>query len=82
MGKGIGRICKYEQRKCPYPYPNTTFVIPKFSGTSIHTQINSSSCDSMGEHDLAYARLYQSTNHHGNTDLNDNDDSQSFETPR
>ena len=37
---------------------------------------------SMGAHDVASAGLDQRTNHHGNTYVKDNDDSQSFETPR
>ena len=36
----------------------------------------------MGANDVASSGLYQSTNYHGNTDGKDNDDSQSFETPR
>ena len=36
----------------------------------------------MGSRDVASAVLDQSNNHCGNTDVKDNDDSQSFETPR
>ena len=82
MGKGILRIYKYYQRNLPYPSPNTTFVIPQSSETSIQTQCNSASDASVGAHDLASARLYQCTNHHGNTDVNNNGDLRSFETPR
>ena len=32
-------------------------------------------------HDVTSAVLYQIKNHHGNIDVNDNDDSQSFGTP-
>ena len=33
MSKGIGCIYKYDQQNWPYPSPNTTFVVPKFSDT-------------------------------------------------
>ena len=82
MGKGIVRIYKYDQQKCPCPSTNKTSVIPSRFDTSIKTQRNSSSDESVGENDLSSAVLDQSTNHHGNTDVNDNDDSQSFETPQ
>ena len=36
----------------------------------------------MGAHSLAYYVSDQSNNHHDNTDVNNKDDSQSFETPR
>ena len=35
----------------------------------------------MGAHSLENYASYQSTSHHVNTDVNDNDDSHSFETP-
>ena len=79
-GKGIGRIYKYNQRNWPYPSPTTSFVIPQRSDTSIKTQQASASDASIGAHDLSPYGLYQSTNHHGNTVVNDNDDSQSFGT--
>ena len=41
MSKGIGCIYKYDHRNCPYPYPNTTFVITPRFDTSIQTQRNS-----------------------------------------
>ena len=50
--------------------------------TSIQTQRNIASDASVGENYVSSSGLYQSTNHHGNTDFNNNDDSQSFETPR
>ena len=82
MGKGIGRIYEYDQRNCPYPSSNTTFVIPKNCGNYIQTQRNSYSDGSIVSHDLASAGLDQSTNHHGNIDVKDNDASHSLETPR
>ena len=74
MGKGIRNIYKYEQRNWPYISPNTNFIITQRSDTSIQTQRNSSSDASVGAHDLVSYLLDQSTNHHGNTDVNDNDD--------
>ena len=82
MGKGIGRIYKYDQRNCPYPSPNNIFFILQHYETYIQTQCTSSSNASVGEHDLASSGLYQIINHRGNTDVNNNYDSQSFETPR
>ena len=82
MGKGINLIYKYDQRNWPYPYPNTTFFIPQRSDTSIETKRTSDSYSPVGAHNLESFVLYQSTNHHGNTDVNVNDDSKSFETPR
>ena len=52
MGKGIGRIYKYDQRNWPYPYPNTTFVIPQCSDTSIKPKKNSAYDAYVGGHDL------------------------------
>ena len=81
-GKGISCIYKYDQQNWPYTYINTNFVIPKRSDISIKTQCNSASDASVDAHDGSSAELYQSTNHLCNTDVNNNDDSQSFETPR
>ena len=78
--KVIGRIYKYDHRNWPYPYPNTTFAIPPRFDTSIQTQHNSASDASAGENYEASYGLDQSTNHYGNTDVNDNDDSKSFDT--
>ena len=75
MGTGILRIYKCDHHNRNYTPPNTTFVIPQCSETSLKTQ-HTSDCDaSMGAHALSYSGLYQSTNHHGNNDVNDNDDS-------
>ena len=82
MGKTIVRIYKYDQRNWTYPYSNTTFSIPTCYGTSIQTQSNSYYDTSVGANDVASFLLDQSTNHHINTDVKNNDDSQSFETPR
>ena len=60
---------------------NTTFLIPSRFDLSIQTQCNSDSDDSAGANDVASAVLDKSTNHHGNNDVNDNEDSQSYETP-
>ena len=59
---------------------NTTVVLPPRFDTSIQTQLRSDSDASVGENDVASARLYQRTNHHGNMDNKYNDDSQSYET--
>ena len=75
-GKVIFGIYKYDQRNCPYPSPNTTFLILPRSDTSIQTQRNSASDASVGANDVAPSGLDQSTNHHGNTDVKYNDDSQ------
>ena len=79
-GKGIGHIYKYEHQKWTYPYPNTTFVIKPRFYTSIQTKCNSDSYCSAGANDLSSSVLDQSTNHHVNTDVNNNDDSQSYDT--
>ena len=76
MGKGIGRICNYDQLNWPYPSPNNTFIIAQRSDTSIQTQHISAYDASVVAHDSASALLDQITNHHGNTDVNNNDDSQ------
>ena len=47
---------------------NINFVIPQHFDNYIQTQRNSASDVSTGENDVAPSRLYQSTNHHGNTD--------------
>ena len=79
MGKGIERIYKYDQQNWPYPSPNTIFVIPPHFDSYIKTQLNSASDASVVANDVASAGLDESTNHHGNTDGKDNDDSQSYE---
>ena len=76
MGKLIVRIYKYDQRNWPYPPPNTTFVIPQFYDTYIKNQHKSASIASVYSHYLESSGLDQSTNHHGNTDVKDNNDSQ------
>ena len=76
MGKGIVFIYKYYQKNCPYPSPNTKFFIPQSSDTTIQTQHNLEYDASMGVHSLVSAELDQSTNHNGNTDVNDNYNSQ------
>ena len=70
MGKGIGRIYKYEQRSWPKISSNTTFVLQQHSDTYIQTLRNSASNVSMGENYLSLAGLDKSTNHHGNIDIN------------
>ena len=72
--KGIGCIYKCDQQNWPYPSPNTPFFITQHYYTYIQTQINSAYDDSVGAHYVASSGLYQSTNHHGNRDVNDNDD--------
>ena len=52
---------------------NTTFVIPPCFYTYIKTQCSSASDASAGANDVSSVRLYQSTNHHDNTDGKDND---------
>ena len=52
------------------------FLILPRSDTSIQTQRNSASDASVGANDVAPSGLDQSTNHHGNTDVKYNDDSQ------
>ena len=74
IGKGIGRIYKYDHQKWPHPHPNTTFVLPQRSDNSIQTQRNILSDASVGEYALESSVLDQNTIHHGNTDVNDNDD--------
>ena len=46
---------------------------PRFD-TSIQTKHNSAYDASMGSNDIASSGLDQSTNHCGNTDVNDNND--------
>ena len=82
MGKGICRTYKNGQRNWPYPYPDTTFVLPQPPDTSIKTQFTSDSDVSVGAHTLSSPVSYQSTIPHGNNDVNNNDDALSFETPR
>ena len=71
-----------KESSVPYPPPNTTFFIPKLTNNYIQTQITSDCDVYMGAHDLASSVLYQITRNHVNNDVNDNDDPQSFETPR
>ena len=56
----------------PIHPPKTIFFIPKRSDTSIQTQLNSASDAFVGAHDVASARLDQSTNRHGKSDVKDN----------
>ena len=82
MGKGIFHIHKNNQRNWPYLSPNTIFFVSQRSDASIQTQLASAYDNSVGAHDLASSGLDQMNNKHGNTDVNDNNDSHSFETPR
>ena len=83
IGKRISLIYKYDKRNWPLPPPNNNFFIQQSYDTSIQTQLSSASYyDSVGAHDVLSAGLDKSTNHYGNTDVKDNDDSQSFDTHR
>ena len=82
MAKGIGRIYKYDQQNWPYPSQNTAFVVTQISEASIQTQCTSASDANVGEHTLSSSGFDQRNKHHVNTDINNNDYSQSFETPR
>ena len=81
-GKETCRIYKYNQQNWPYSSPNTTFIIPPCFDTYIQTQRNSASYASVGLNDVSSSGLDQCTNHRGNKYGKDNDDSQSYETPR
>ena len=81
-GKGSGRINNYYQRRWHYPPPNTTFFISKHYETFIQTLRTITSDEYVGAHPLSSSRLDQITNHNGNTDVNNNDDLQSFEKSR
>ena len=82
MGKGIGRIYKQIHHNWPYPCSNLNFVLPQCTDLYIQTQL-ASSCDaSVGAQALEYAVSDQIISHNVNTDVNDNDDSQSFERHR
>ena len=61
---------------------NTTVVLLPCFDTSIKTQHKIASDASVGENNIAPSILDQITNHNGNTYDNDNDDSQSYETPQ
>ena len=81
-GKVIGSTYKYGQQNWPYLYPNNDFLIPQLFENYIQTQCTSDYDAYVGTHALVYYGLDKSTNHHSNTDVNNNDDSQSFETHR
>ena len=81
MGKIIGRIYIYNQHNWPYPSPYSDFVLPQHSEPPIQTQRIYGYLDSVGAHALAYSVSYQSTSYRGNTDVNNNDVSHSFQTP-
>ena len=51
MGKGIGRIYKYDQRNWTYPSPNTTLIITPNFDTSIQNLRYSASDASTGAND-------------------------------
>ena len=61
-------------------HPQTLFFIPQRSDTYIQIQHNSASDTYVGSHALESSWLYQSTNYRDNTDVNDDDSSQSFGT--
>ena len=82
MGKGIIPIYKCYQQNWPYPPQNTNFAILQRSDTSIRSQHNIASDASMVAHALEYSESNQRKNLHSNTDINCNNDSQSFETHR
>ena len=73
---------KYDFRKWPYPYLNTNFVIALNLDISLQNQRYSASDASVGANDVSPYELYQSTNHHDNTDGKDNDYSRSYKIPR
>ena len=58
------------------------FFIPPSFDIYIQNQHNSASDESAGENYKSSDGLDQSTKHHGNMDVKDNDDSHSYETPQ
>ena len=61
---------------------NTTVVLPPHFDAYIQTKSNSASYDSTDANDAASSGVDQIPNHHVKTDGKDNDDSQSYDTPR
>ena len=82
MGKVIFRVYKYEMCSCPYPYPNTTSIIPACFDNSIQTQLNSASGASVGSSYVSSSELDQINDHRDNMYSQDKDDPQSYQTPR
>ena len=76
MVKGI------DQRNWPYPFLIPSIVLLQCSETSFKNQHTCAFDDSMGAYSLASSLSDQSTSHHVNKNVNDNDDSPSFETHR
>ena len=81
-GKGIGHVYKSGQPNCPYPYPNTTFVITPPSSLS-------SQPDSTNDFGVTLIANNQplpvsniTTTNQVDTDINDDDYSQYFTSPR
>ena len=54
---------------------NTIIVLPPHFDTSTQNQLNNTAYASAGENNVSSSVLYQSTNHHCNTDSKNNDDS-------
>ena len=80
MGTGIICIYKQSQINWHYPHKTTKFFIPKYPDHSTQTQ-RTSVCDAtVGVQYLAFSVSDQRTINNVNTDVNNNDDSQSFET--
>ena len=63
-------------------HSNATIVLPPNFDTYLQTQRNIASDASVGENDVSSAGLDQSTNHHYNTDSKNNENLQSYETPK
>ena len=61
---------------------NTTIVLPPNFDTYIQPQWNSASDSSVVANDVLSYGFDQRTNPHGNTDVKENDDSQSYGTPK
>ena len=81
-GKGFSRVYKHNQPNCTYPYPNTTVVVPPRSLLSSQRD----STNDCGVTVIAHTQPSPVSNltktNQVDTDINNYDNKQSFETPR
>ena len=75
-------VKEIDRRNWQYPFLIPSIILRQCSETSLKNQHTCAFDDSMGTYSLASSISDQSTSHHVNTNVNDNDDSQSFETHR
>ena len=81
MCKGVGNFYKHIQHNWTYPFPNTTAVVPPRSELLLQHDITNDCSATIFEHNQLSPVSNLTTTNHVDTDINNDDGTQSFENP-